>query len=101
MLAFSLLQLKSLELKMAKSHFIKFEISPTMHFALNSSQPVLCIFRQRTVKVRLPEVAFSQRATFFGLKILKFTSFGEKNDLVQISQSKLPNYVTQQQFVVS
>ena len=39
---------KGLELKMTKSHFIKFEFSPTMHFALNFLQPVLYIFRQKT-----------------------------------------------------
>ena len=43
-----LFQLKGLELKMTKSHFLKFEFSPTIHFALNFSQPVLHIFRQRT-----------------------------------------------------
>ena len=42
------LQLKGLELKMTKSHFIKFEFSPAMHFALNSLQPELFIFRLRT-----------------------------------------------------
>ena len=49
-----------------------------MHFALNSSQPVLSISRKKTVQVHLTEVAFSQRATFFGLEILKSSSFGEK-----------------------
>ena len=71
---------------MTMSHFIKFEISTTMHFALNSSQPVLYIFRQITVSVHLPKVAFSRRTTFFGLEILKSPSFGEKNDQAQISQ---------------
>ena len=44
--------MKGLELKMTKSHFIKFEFSPLMHFALNSSQPVPYIFRQRTAYVQ-------------------------------------------------
>ena len=43
-----LAKLKGLELKMTYSHFIKFEFSPAMHVALNSSQPVLHIFWQRT-----------------------------------------------------
>ena len=93
--------MKSLELKMTKSRCIKFEISPTMHFALNSLQSVLYVFRQSTVSVHLPEIAFFLRATFFCARNTQVHFFWSKNDHIQISQSKLPNHVTQQQFVRS
>ena len=53
--------MKGLEQEITQSHFIKFEFSPTMHFALNSSQPVLYIFRLSAVT---RDCIFSERVIF-------------------------------------
>ena len=40
----SIFKLKVLELKLSKPHFIKFEVSPKLRFALHSSQLVQCMY---------------------------------------------------------
>ena len=47
---FVTIKLKSLVLKLTKRHFIKFEISPTMHLALNSKQRCDIFFRKELPK---------------------------------------------------
>ena len=59
-------KLKALELKMTKSHFTEFEFSPTMHFALNSSQLVLHIFRQKTAESNYKRLHFVRERHFSG-----------------------------------